>query len=595
MNKKKSSKLDYNNSNAYKISVLFIVLAFCFLVFILRMLYIASVDRKLPSLTTSKIDSAIRGRIVTADGFDLAISEKTYKASVYVENIDPEKKNLFIKLFAIYGDFDEAEIKAKLKNKRGVIVLSNDIDEKKAKRLKELKYKLNVRKVFRNFEDKEGRVINYGLSIIESGEKRRYVYNDSLSPILGYIKKNENKKDSTRIEGIKGLEKYYDSNLEAIQSEKESGFRDVGSNIILDGDYIHRDRIDGLNLHLHIPLKLQQSIERLLDQKKIELNAKEIQVGILEAKNGKLLTLATSNRFNPNDIKVSDYPFLNANFSEFSFEAGSVLKPIVFSILLDDNLITLDDTIYAENGKYKILDRVITDSHPFLDITMSDIVVHSSNIGMAKIAQRLSADRYHDRLVEFGFSQKTNIDLPYEKVGIIPDINTLQNEVYKATVSYGYGLQVTFLQLLRAYNVFINDGLMLEPKIADYVAFEDKGYIIDSNLSKSVIKPQTAQTMRDILIKTVTDGTGRKTQIDGLTIGGKTGTAHIARDGAYTSSYNSSFFGFVSDDKNATYTIGVSVNEPSGKYFASETAALVFKEIIQTMLNQGYLVKSKNR
>jgi cell division protein FtsI (penicillin-binding protein 3) len=211
---------------------------------------------------------------------------------------------------------------------------------------------------------------------------------------------------------------------------------------------------------------------------------------------------------------------------------------------------------------------------------------------MAKISQRLNAQEYYQRLIDFGFNQKTNIDLPYEKDGVFQDVSTFQNEVYKATISYGYGIQVTFIQLLKAYNVFLNDGKSIEPKIASYISFGDKGYFIDGKTSP-VISKETAQTMKDILIETVERGSGKKTRIEGLTIGGKTGTAHIAKDGSYVSSYNSSFFGFVTDDNNKTYTIGVSVNEPSGKYFASQTATVVFKEVIETLLRQGYLKKSK--
>lgn len=594
MNQKKSQTIESDNSaNAYKISLLFIILLLGFLVFTLRMLYIATIERKIPSTTAVKVDSAIRGTVISSDKFDLTASEKLYKASVYVETIDPAKKELFIKLFSIYSDIDENKIRAKLENNSGITVLSYGIDEKHSKRLKELRYKLNLRKVFREYEDKNGRIIDYGLSIIESGERRKYIYNDSLEPLVGYIKKYENSENITKIKGVKGVEKYYNDKLAPIQSKREEGDRDIGSNIILNKEYKQKERIDGLNIHLNIPLKFQQSIENMLDSKKIELNAKEIIVGIMDSKTGKILSLATSNRFNPNSIKVEDYPYLNANAVEHSFEAGSVMKPIVFSSLLDEDLVDLEEKIDVEGGSYKLGNKIIRDSHVNnKPISMTKVIVQSSNVAMAKLAQRFDAPTYYKKLTDFGFNQLTGIDLPYEKKGVFPDLATFQNEVSKGTISYGYGIQVTFIQILQAYTAFNNDGKIVSPKIAKYIAIRDKGYLVDSNQTKQAVSKQSAKIMQNLLIENVQRGTGRGTRVKNIIIGGKTGTAHIAREGSYAKLYNSSFFGFI-NDLNRSYTVGVTVFQPKGKYFSSQTAVKVFKELANILVKQGYIKEVK--
>lgn len=553
------------------------------------MVYISATDRKLPSTQISKHDSATRGKISTIDEFDISVSQKLYKASLHPKNIDPQKRELFIKLFSIYSGIDEKEIREKLKDKNRYVVLSYNIDEKVAKRLKELAYKLNLRKVFRDFEDSRGRVVNYGLSILESGEKRNYIYDDTLTPIVGYIKKFESDEGITKIEGVKGIEKFYDDKLRAIQDEYYKGYRDVGSNIILNKEHTFKERIDGFNINLNIPLKLQKIIEKLLTNKKLEMNAKEIIIGIMEPHTGRIISLATSERFNPNSIRVEDYPSLNANAVENSFEPGSVMKSVVFSILYDKGLIKLDEVIDTEWGKYKIGSNIITDDHKAKSMSMVDLIVHSSNIGMSKIAQRLSPTDYYQNLVNFGLSRKTGIDLPYENSGVFPELSQFQKEIYKATISYGYGIQTTFIQMLQAYNVFTNNGKLIEPKLAYSVTLSDnRGFLIESNEPKEIISKNTARLMQKILIENVKRGTGTKTKVDGIIIGGKTGTAHIARSGSYENLYNSSFFGFASDLNNS-YTIGVTVYEPKGKYFASQTAVPVFKDVVEVLIKEGYL------
>ncbi len=557
------------------------------------MIYISSTDRKLPSTQISKEDSAIRGKIATIDEFDIAFSKKLYKASVYPKNIAPEKKELFIKLFSIYSDMKENIVRAKLNSEDKFVVLSYNIDEKVAKRLKELAYKLNLRKVFREFEDSSGRVINYGLSIIESGEKRTYIYDDTLTPIIGYIKKFENNDNITKIEGVKGIEKFYDEKLRAIQNEYYRGYRDVGSNVILNKEHIFKERIDGFNVNLNIPLKLQRVIEKSLSNRKLEMNAKEIIVGIMEPHTGKILTLATSERFNPNDIKKEDYSNLNSTAIENSFEAGSVVKSLIFATLLDKGLIKLNEVINTEGGKYKIGSHTITDDHKEDSMSMVDIIVHSSNIGMSKIAQRLSAGEYYQSLVNFGLGHKTGIDLPYESAGVFPDLSLFQREIYKATISYGYGLQTTFIQMLQAYNVFTNNGKLTQPKIAHSITLNDnRGFLVEVEEPKEIISKNTARLMQRILIENVKRGTGVGAQVDGVIVGGKTGTAHIAKSGTYENLYNSSFFGFTSDLNNS-YTIGVTVYEPKGKYFASQTAVIVFKDVVENLLKYEYLTKRK--
>lgn len=570
-----------------KIAIFSLLLLFGFLLFLSTLLYNILETRKLPPITAKEEDRAIRGAVVSADGFNLVLAQKLYKAIVNTKSIDPAKKDLFVKLFAIYSGMSEKEIKKSLKKNSGIVVLSYTIDPKSAKYLKELAKTLYRMGVFVEYEE-NGRLIKQGLDILESGESRNYPYQDLLTPMIGYIRKYE-ADGYTKVQGVKGIEKYYNDQLEAAQNGLIQGPRDVGSNIMLNKRTKIVHRVDGLDVHLNIPLKLQKSIEKMVDEKRQKLQADEIIVSVMESQTGKVLALASSNRFNPKQIRKSDYPALNINAIEYTFEPGSVLKPLIFSLLLEKQKVNPKEIVQTYNGRFKFGRKIITDEHKAAWMSAEDVIVNSSNIGIAQLAQRLSGIEFYQGLSDFGLSQKSGIDLPYEQSGLIPAISQLNSEIYKATVSYGYGLRVNFMQLLKAFNVFNADGLGIEPRIVGYLTDQNqKRYPVASNPPKQLISTQTASIMHDILVQTVERGTGIAARTPGLEIGGKTGTAHIASSGGYTREFHSSFFGFANDAKSR-YTIGVVIVKPKNGYFAAITAVPVFKSAVEILIENGFL------
>jgi len=577
-----------NRSKSKKILVLFLFLIIGFLIFLSSQLYTVIHDRHSPSQFTSNETRAERGEILSADGFHIATTQQLFKAVVNTRNIDPEKKDLFIKLFSIYSGISEKKIKKKLKSRKGSVVLSYHIDPQAAQYLKSLAYRLRRMKVFVEYIRPNGRTILHGLSILPSGEKRHYPYADLLTPIVGYIHKVEDN-SYTRVRGVKGIEKSFDDVLNAQEDGKQFGPRDVNNYMILNKKSYTKADIDGLNVQLSIPVTLQKRVEQVLSKMQKKLDAQEIMAVVMESSTGKIISMASSNRFKPNHIRRADYPSLNANIVEYSFEPGSVLKPIVFALLLEDKLVNPYDLVNGHNGRFKIGRKTITDEHKFQWLSAENVIVHSSNVGIAQLAQKLPALDYYQGLVDFGFAQKSGIKLPYEKVGSVPAINRLKSEIYKATASYGYGLNVNVMQILKAYNAFNNRGRILQPYFVEKL-IDMHGNIRDLRPqgSTQVISSATAQRMKKILIKTVQEGTGVGTIIPGLEIGGKTGTAHIAERGRYVRKYNTSFFGFANDSKNR-YTIGVTVVQPKQNHFASLTAVPVYKQVIDLLVEFDYL------
>ena len=580
-----------NQQKNAKIPFLFFILLLGFIVFIAALFYWAQIDRRLPRLYKKEIDSALRGSIISKEGYSIANSKKLYKAVVDTRNINPDKKELFIKLYSLYSGESTKNIRKSINSYFGTVVLSYKIDAISAQHLKELSKKLYRLGVFVSYEDKKrGITFIHGLDIVESGEYRVYGYKDTLTPVVGYIRKYE-KNRITKIYGVKGLEKKYNDILNPVQDGIIKGNKDVLGNIILNGYSTITTRIDGANLHLNISLKLQKIVENILDNAKDELKAKEIIACVMQSKSGKVLMLASSNRYNPSHIKKSEYKNLNVNAVEFSYEPGSVMKPVIFSLLLEENKVNPYDLVRIYGGEYKLGRKIIRDSHKFQWLSAEDVIVHSSNIGILQLAQRLNYIDYYRGLKKFGFSKPSGIDLPYEHTGILPKINKLKNEVYKATTAYGYGLRVNFIQLLKVYNIFNNNGRMIVPKIAEYYqdAYGKRHYLLPKTY-KQIIPVDISKRVQKILIKAVEKGTGEPAKVQGIVIGGKTGTAHIARNGRYINLYNSSFFGFA-NDKNHSYTIGVLVREPKKKYYyyASLTAAPIFKKIVKELIEEGYL------
>ncbi len=428
------------------------------------------------------------------------------------------------------------------------------------------------------------------MSVVESGEDRIYPHADLLAPIVGYVKKIE-KNEITKIKGVKGVERFYEDKLAPIQDAKIVGPRDIGNNIIRNRNAQLKNRIDGFDIILSVSLKLQKAVERILTSYKKELQAKEIVAAIMKSDTGEFIALASSNRFDPDNIRRKDYKSLNPSSIEFAYEPGSVIKPITLALLLREDKVNPYDLVYVHNGKYKLGHRIIRDAHEFTYLSAEDVIVHSSNIGILQLAQKLEPVEFYQGLKDFGFSLKSGIDLPYERVGNMPSTKKFRSSIYKATVGYGYGIQATFMQVLRAYNVFNDGGKLITPYLgAYYIADDNQKYELTRPHKTQVLPVAVAKIMKRILIKTVVKGTGKNAKVEGLEIGGKTGTAHIAEKGGYSRRYNGSFIGFANDEKHK-YTIGVWTREPKKKYhyFGSQSAAPVFKGIVEAMVKEDLL------
>jgi len=288
---------------------------------------------------------------------------------------------------------------------------------------------------------------------------------------------------------------------------------------------------------------IQLQLKQVLSNAQQEIQAKQIMVVIMNSKTGEIVYQIDSNH---EDASIND-------ISNFVYQPGGIIKPITLALVLDKNLVKIDDKINVHNGYYNIGNKVILDKKKFGTLSVEDIIIQSSNIGIIKLAQKLDAVEFHDGLLKFGFSEK-----------LIPSSKKLNSEIFKATTSYGYGMKSNLVQLVKAYSLF-NDA---------------KHSVVITN--------DTAEKIQKILIKTVNKGIAKNAYVDGLTIGGELGSSHIIENGHYAKKYNSTFIGFVNDSMNIKYTIGVLVREAKHTNSPSQVATLVFNKLVTNMLKNGH-------
>jgi len=578
---------DYETNKKVKISIVFFIFLVITLFLIFTIFGINKSDKKTPKLKISNIDYGIRGAIKTSDFFLLASSKTLYQATIYKKYLDPQKINVFIDLFSKYTGMDKDTIKEKLLEDSKTITLTNQITATKAKFLKDLKKDLMRLRVFKPL--KKGGVV-IGLDVTEYKKIRNYPLKDTLEPYLGYVQYDKNGEPY----GKYGLEKYYNNLLTNSSDKILTGQRDSRGIIIRDKKNHLTKKENGFDIITNVDLKLQKKVEAILDSQKEKLNAKEIIAAVMDSRSGKILCIASSRRYDP--LHKNDLESLNISAIRYIYEPGSVIKPIFFSLLLEDKKLKIDEIINTHNGRYKLKNgKVVTDEHKYPFLTATDVIVHSSNIGMTELSKRTNPLMLIDGFTRYGFSKPSNIDLSYELSGSIPNVTDLKNSVILANLSYGYKIRVNFFQLLKAYNVFNNEGKSVTPKIANTKVTTKGDYeLIEPIKPKRVLSKKTALVMNQILQAVVNRGTGKYAKTEGLIVGGKTGTAQKTHKGHYIRSYNSSFFGFANDKKGHKYTLGVLVIEPDPNhyhYFASQSAVPTFKMIVDEMVNQNFLTK----
>ena len=339
----------------------------------------------------------------------------------------------------------------------------------------------------------------------------------------------------------------------------------------------------GNDLHLTIDAEMQALAESILDDAVVESDAAGGDLLIIDPNTGEVLAAASNRK-----SFVSGLPHLTA--ATEPYEAGSTLKPFTTAALLAEGLAELTDTVDTGNGIYRVSGRTIHDEHPQGVLTLRQTLAISSNVGMAKFAERLPEGVQFSFLRNFGFGTPTGLTYPSESAGLLR-LPSEWSRQSRASLAIGYEVAVTPLQLVMAYGALANGGLLMRPQLVREVRSSEGRVLweMDEEPIRRVVPDEVAATMREVLVHAVTDGTGRSAGVEGLSVAGKTGTAwRFDREVGYAGrSYTSSFVGLIPAD-DPQLVILVKLDEPSGQYYGGVTAAPVMRTAVRAALAGSY-------
>ncbi len=410
-------------------------------------------------------------------------------------------------------------------------------------------------------------------------------------------------------QGLDGLEFMYDGAIRGTPGHLVA-LRDGRGGRVLDHD--QKDPTPGLGLSLTVDEVIQYIVERALDDVMATTGADGATVAVLRPQTGEVLALASRPTFDPNDYAAARESVRRNRATTDYYEPGSTFKVVTAAAALDSGRVHPNEVIWCENGSITVAKhRFKEDRLPYGNLTFTEVLAKSSNVGAIKVAQRLRPEQFISYIKDFGFGHKTGIDLPGESPGILREVSDWSG-LSQASIAMGQEIGVTTLQLAAMLGAVANDGVWMRPRIVQALlpAQDGRAPVPAGDLSspaqadvgtaaegapgkgaavpesRRVISETTARTLRAMLQTVTTEGTGKAASIPGYTVGGKTGTAQkIDQTGRYAhGKYVSWFAGFVPAGRPALVIV-VMVDEPKGaKFHGGDVAAPVFARIAQPAL-----------
>lgn len=388
-------------------------------------------------------------------------------------------------------------------------------------------------------------------------------------------------------QGLEGLEKKYDKQLRGPQ-DSLIHMRDALGRpfaIIRPNPFGHGIRDLTLTIDKDIQYKAQQILKSAVKKTK----AKGGQCLVVDPVTGEILAMAVVPEFNPNIFsEYSPAHWRNRSITD-SFEPGSIMKAFLLAASLEESVVSPGTKFDCEQGKFRIGKNVVHDTHKYGVLSVSDIIVRSSNIGAIKIGQRLGYKRFTDYLKKLGFGSRTGIDLPGERKGFIRPIKETRT-IDQATIFFGQGMTATSLQLVMAMAAIANGGKLMKPYVVKSITDRSTGKVTvrRPKVIRRVFSQKTAQeTARILEGVSGQNGTAPKAAIKGFRVAGKTGTSQKVdpRTKRYSrTKYVAGFVGFVPLEQ-PKLVILVVVDEPKGTAYGGEVAAPVFRQVGRWALN----------
>ncbi|HEY7790896.1 MAG TPA: penicillin-binding protein [Vicinamibacterales bacterium] len=404
-------------------------------------------------------------------------------------------------------------------------------------------------------------------------ESRRFYPNRQLAAhVVGYVGIDN--------VGLGGIEAVYDSKI-----------RGRAGMVLIQTDArrhafsrLERPPTTGATVELTIDEYLQHIAERELHRGVVDNNAEGGTAIIMDPRTGEILALANEPTFNPNTFQEASPVARRDRAVQDVYEPGSTFKIVTASAALEDHVWSVNDIIDTRPGTIRIGSRIVHDTADHGVLTFPEFLIESSNVAAIKIGMKLGADRLGEFVKRFGFGQELSPDFAGQSAGIVWNPDNWTDSAL-ASVSMGYQIGVTPLQMITAASVVANGGLLMEPRVVRAFYANGRWLLVPHHVVRRAISAQTAATLVPIMEGVVDRGTAKAAQIPGYTIAGKTGTAAKLVNGHYSKSdYNASFVGFL-PSRNPALAILVVIDSPHGHgYYGGSVSAPVFKQIAEAAL-----------
>ncbi len=453
---------------------------------------------------------------------------------------------------------DKEFVRRKIFSDKVFVWLKRKVSDEEAEKIRELK--------------------NPNVNIIMEN-KRVYPNNEIMSHVIGFCD-IDNK-------GLEGLELAMDKYLSG-RSGKICSRRDARGRVLPGIEDHVIPPVHGHDMYLTLDLYIQHIAEKALEKGYEKWKPKGASVVVIDPFTGEILAMANRPTYDNNKYNFSESSERRNRAITDIYEPGSVFKSVTFAGAIEEGVFDFEDKIFCENGEYRPLrGRVLHDAHEYGELDFPTVLIKSSNIGTVKIAQKLGEKKLYEYIKKFGFGEPTGVELPGEAAGIVRPLK-LWSKYSITSIPMGQEVAVNNLQIAVAYSAIANGGKLIKPYVVKKIV-DKKGVIIKENhtfVKRNVVSSDTASSLIDILVKVVEEGTGKRAQIEGVKVAGKTGTAQKLDPGGKGYSHSkffSSFVGIVPADC-PKLVISVVFDEPRPSYYGGTVAGPVFKEIAEKSL-----------
>ena len=411
---------------------------------------------------------------------------------------------------------------------------------------------------------------------------RSYPSADVASHAIGFLAY-----EGDKLRGQYGLERFYDSILARPQNEPHinifaEAFSKIKNNTSLQGQ---GDIVTTLE-----PI-VSYTFESELSSAMDKWQADEAGGIIIDPLNGEIYAVAGFPNFDLNNFKnVSDSSIFRNPIVENVFEFGSVIKPIVMASAIDAGAVT-PETSYYDSGSVTVDKKIINnfDKKGRGQVTMQDVLNQSLNTGMVFAESRLGHSKFKEYIKAFGLGEKTGIDLPNETSGLIKNLLSSPRDLEYANASFGQGIALSPIEAVRSFSVLANGGNLIKPHLVKAIKYDNftEEKIESSFIRQDIIKPETAETITQMLVKVFDNYDEGDHKFEHYSIAAKTGTAQIAREeggGYYEDKHTHSFFGYF-PAYEPKFLVFLYLKNPKGVRYASQTLIPPFVNITKFLLN----------